>query len=242
MAAGVRAAGASTIEDGVLRHSYGDWPLPAPRRVTADTPVALPGWTATPAPEPVRAPKTLSPSDLGGPKALPGEPLYPEAEAKARGTALHVLLERLPAHPPAEWESLAAGLVPDLVHRPEALAQARQVLGDARLAHLFDPESLAEVAVTAPWSGRTLAGSIDRLVITPERILVVDYKSNAVIPDRPEAIPEGILRQLGAYAHMLAQVYPDRAIETAILWTRTPSLMPVSPDIVRAALARATIP
>jgi ATP-dependent helicase/nuclease subunit A len=41
---------------------------------------------------------------------------------------------------------------------------------------------------------------------------------------------------------MLAQVYPDRAIETAILWTRAPSLMPVSPDIVRAALARATIP
>jgi ATP-dependent helicase/nuclease subunit A len=242
MAAGVRAAGASTIEDGVLRHSYGDWPLPAPRRVTADTPVALPGWTATPAPEPVRAPKTLSPSDLGGPKALPGEPLYPEAEAKARGTALHLLLERLPGHPPAEWESLAAGLVPDPAHRPEALAQARQVLSDVRLAHLFGPESLAEVAVTAPWSGRTLAGSIDRLVITPERILVVDYKSNAVIPDRPEAIPEGILRQLGAYAHMLAQVYPDRTIETAILWTRAPSLMPVSPDIVRAALARATIP
>ena len=41
---------------------------------------------------------------------------------------------------------------------------------------------------------------------------------------------------------MVAQVYPDRRIETAILWTKAPRLMPVDPEIVRAALSRATIP
>jgi ATP-dependent helicase/nuclease subunit A len=41
---------------------------------------------------------------------------------------------------------------------------------------------------------------------------------------------------------MLGQIYPDRRIETAILWTKAPRLMSVDPDIVRAALARATIP
>ena len=73
-------------------------------------------------------------------------------------------------------------------------------------------------------------------------MLIIDYKSNAVIPDRPEATPEGILRQLGAYAHMLAQIYPDHRIETAVLWTKAPSLMRIDPEIVRQAFARTTIP
>ena len=40
----------------------------------------------------------------------------------------------------------------------------------------------------------------------------------------------------------LAQAYPDRRVETAVLWTRQPCLMHLHPDIVRAALARTTIP
>jgi ATP-dependent helicase/nuclease subunit A len=110
------------------------------------------------------------------------------------------------------------------------------------LAPLFTPDTLAEVAVTGDWGGVRLMGSIDRLVIGPDRVLVIDYKSNALIPDGPAQVPEGILRQLGAYAHILAQAYPDRRIETAVLWTRAPRLMPLDPMIVRDALARATIP
>jgi ATP-dependent helicase/nuclease subunit A len=41
---------------------------------------------------------------------------------------------------------------------------------------------------------------------------------------------------------MLGQVYPGRRIETAILWTRGPRLMPLPCDMVLAALQRATIP
>jgi ATP-dependent helicase/nuclease subunit A len=55
-------------------------------------------------------------------------------------------------------------------------------------------------------------------------------------------VPEGILRQMGAYAAALAQIYPGRRIETAILWTKDAQLMPLDPDIVSAALARATFP
>ena len=47
---------------------------------------------------------------------------------------------------------------------------------------------------------------------------------------------------MGAYAAMLGQIYPDRRIETAILWTRTGTLMPLPPEIVRAALLATTIP
>lgn len=241
ISAGVQAAGA-TVQDGVLRHAFGDWPAPTLRSTVEPTDVPLPGWAALPAPDPVRAPKVLSPSDLGGAKALPGEPPYPEAEARARGTALHLLLEQLPKLHPDTWDSFAASLIPDPLHLADALAEARLVLAHPDLAPLFGPETFAEVAITAPWGDRVLAGTIDRLVLAPDRVLIIDYKSNAVIPDRPEVTPEGILRQLGAYAHMLAQIYPDRRIETAILWTKGPTWMPFDPEIVRQAFLRTTIP
>ncbi|WP_295078154.1 double-strand break repair helicase AddA [Tabrizicola sp.] len=238
---GVEAAGAVPSTGGILRHQAGDWPPPATRPTVTETAVALPTWASLPAPEANRPAQVLSPSDLGGAKALPGEPAWPEAEAKARGTALHLLLERLPAFAASDWPALAASLL-EAPYLDDALAQAQQVLNHPALSPHFGPDTLTEVAVSAPWGDRTLAGTIDRLVVMPDRVLIIDYKSNAVVPDRPEATPEGILRQLGAYAHMLGQIYPNRRIETAILWTRAPGLMVVSPDIVRAALGRATIP
>jgi ATP-dependent helicase/nuclease subunit A len=240
--AGVEAAGSALIEDGILRHSFGDWPQPVKPSIAPDLQTALPPWASLPAPEAPRQPQVLSPSDLGGAKALAGEPAWPEAEAKARGTALHRLLDRLPGFDPPLWPAHAAALIDDPTHLAEALAEAQLVLQHPDLAPLFGPESLSEVAVTAPWHDRILAGSIDRLLVTADRVLIVDYKSNTLVPDRPEATPEGVLRQLGAYAHMLGQIYPDRRVETAILWTKIPRLMPVDPEIVRQAFLRTTIP
>lgn len=241
ISAGIAATGRTVaLEDGTLRHSFAAWPEPLHPDPVRIAPVALPGWTGTAAPEAVRPTQVLSPSDLGGSKALSGEP---EAEeAKARGTALHLLLERLPGTAPESWPARSTALIAEPALAAGALAEAQVILGHPDLAPLFSAGTLAEVAVSAPWQGMVLTGSIDRLVIAPDRVLIIDYKSNRLIPDRPEAIPEGILRQLGAYAHMVAEVYPDRRIETAILWTRRPVLMPVGPEIVRQALLRTTIP
>ncbi|KAF0137903.1 MAG: UvrD/REP helicase [Xanthobacteraceae bacterium] len=238
--AGVAATGqVTTLDDGTLRHAFGVWPDRMHRATAKSVPPTLPAWTGTPAPDAQKPARVLSPSDLGGVKALPGEP---EAEAKARGTALHLLLERLPGTAPDIWPARTAALIADPIFADDALRQVRAILAHPDLAPLFAPDTLAEVAVTAPWQDCILTGSIDRLVITPDRVLIVDYKSNALIPDQADAIPEGILRQLGAYAHMVGQVYPDHRVETAILWTRAPILMPVDPEIVRQALQRTTIP
>ena len=50
---------------------------------------------------------TLSPSDLGGAKALPGEAGLDEEAALLRGSQIHALLEHLPNHPPEDWEAAA---------------------------------------------------------------------------------------------------------------------------------------
>lgn len=237
------AAGALPTDDGGLVLADGDWPAPqGPARIDRPPPEPLPGWALHPAPPVTRPDPPLSPSNLGGAKALPGEAGLDEAAALARGTALHLLLEHLPGQPPADWPALAASLLPDCPDRAALLAEAGAVLSDPALAPLFAPGTLAEVPVTARLQGRTLFGTIDRLVIAPDRVLAVDFKSNALIPASPAQVPDGLLRQMGAYAEALAQVWPGRRIDTALLWTRGPRLMPLPHDIVRAALDRATIP
>ncbi|WP_435165311.1 double-strand break repair helicase AddA [Falsirhodobacter sp. 1013] len=223
---GMKRAGAVEHDRG-LRLEDGVWPDPAPAAAEAvPDRVALPDWTWRHAGDPPALPKLLSPSNLGGVKALAGEGLEEEA-AKARGTQLHLLLEHLPTAP-----DRALQRVPD----ETLLAEARAVL--ATHPALFAPETLAEVPVTADLHGERLYGTIDRLIVAPDHVLAIDFKSNMTVPATPDQVPEGILRQMGAYAHALAQIWPDLPIRTAILWTRNATLMDLPPDLVQAALNR----
>ncbi len=234
--------GASAIEGGALRWSNGDWPAPVRQDHTASAPdTALPAWARTPARPEDRPAQPLSPSDLGGAKALPGESLsLTEGTAKARGTAIHLLLEHLPLIPRADWPSAAAALTPDA--DPDVLAEAARLLTTPGLDWIFGPDSLAEVPFTAQLGLHTVYGTIDRLIVAPDRIHLIDFKSNTVVPPTPAEVPEGILRQMGAYVAALRQIYPDRPIAPHILWTRTATLMPLDPNMVSAALNRATLP
>ena len=90
-----------------------------------------------------------------------------------------------------------------------------------------------------PVDGLPMQGIIDRLVIRDNQVLAIDYKSNAVVPETPEHVPEGLLRQMGAYRAMLAQLYPDHQIDVALLWTRSATLMTLPAPLVEAALLRA---
>lgn len=240
--AGLSRLGPVAVEGGVLRHVFGVWPErtePYPD-VTEISRVVRPGWLFQPAPNPARPAELLSPSNLGGPKSLPGEveTVLDEEAALLRGRQLHLLLEHLPASAPQEWPAMAAALIADPDQRAELLAEAAGVLGDPDLAPLFQTGSLAEVALTADLGGRRLSGAVDRLILGPGPIRAIDFKSNRKIPGRPEDVPEGILRQMGAYAAALSQIYPDSPVETAILWTRAPRLMWLPPAIVTAALQR----
>ena len=111
------------------------------------------------------------------------------------------------------------------------------------LRSLFGPEALAEVGVTATLpncEGRPLDGRIDLLIRRDGAVLAVDFKSNRVVPPDPGSVPPAILVQLGAYRAALAQVFPDRPVHVAVLWTRAPLLMPLPDEMVEAALQAAT--
>ena len=188
--------------------------------------------------------KTLSPSDLGGAKALPGEAGLEEEEAKRRGRQVHLLLEHLANTAQSDWPMCASQILSqgaDMASESEItelLKEARSVLTHPDLAGLFTNAALAEVSVTADLGQQRLHGTIDRLIINSTDILAVDFKTNVVVPNTPEAVPDGLLRQMGAYACALAQIYPHHSINTAIVWTTTGALMHLPHDLVTNALNR----
>ncbi len=223
-----------------LRLHHGDWdglPLVVPPATETVT-HSLPELFRKPAAPYVAPTAAISPSDLGGAKALPGEQGLDEDAAKSRGSRLHLLLEHLPGQPNESWPQLAQNLLQDAADSAELLAEAQAVLNQPALAPVFAAEALAEVPLNADLDGVRIHGVIDRLIVSPDRVLAVDFKSNATVPTSSQQCPEGVLRQMGAYAHALAQIYPERAIETAILWTRTAQLMPLPHELVIAALRR----
>ena len=221
-------------------------PMAAHETAAATIGAELPAWYDTHAATPVEPPRPISPSGLPGAKALPGEVDETNEEAVlTRGTRLHALLEHLRPERPDLWRKQAEAQL-DGLHATdpglfdELLNEASAVLASPGLAPVFAPHALAEVDVTAPHpSGRVIFGTIDRLLVDGDRFLAVDFKSNRTVPDSAEAVPEGLLAQMGAYAAALSQVYPRHRVETALLWTATATLMPLPGALLRAAFEEA---
>ncbi len=253
--AGMEAAGAVACDFGGghgRRYETGDWGGEvrpgAPEKSAAES--TVPSWVTEAAPPPEKVPGPLSPSDLGGAKILAGPEGMPDADeteaALRHGRQIHRLLEFLPEYPRGAWPDVARALLAygdDAAPTAEAEAlctEAAAVVDAPGLAHLFAPETLAEVELSAPVFCGTarIHGIVDRLILGPNNVLAVDFKTNRVVPDRADETPEGILRQMGAYAAALAEIYPDRRIETAILWTRQARLMTLPRDLVLRAFGR----
>ena len=70
-----------------------------------------------------------------------------------------------------------------------------------------------------------VAGQIDRLVVTDNAVLILDYKSNRPAPRQERDVPAVYVRQMAAYRAVLARIYPERRIICALLWTDGPRLM-----------------
>ncbi|GMG82915.1 double-strand break repair helicase AddA [Paralimibaculum aggregatum] len=226
-----------------------DRPVPAPEAAT-DTripepalPIALPG----PAPaEPREIRRT--PSELLGAGEPSGGTGRGREAALAHGRAVHRLLELLPEAPAEGRPALAARLLAaempalDAAARAAALSEAEAVLAAPWAAEVFGPGSLAEAAIALDLpalSRRRMLGRIDRLMVAPAHVLVIDIKTDRLVPDRPGEVGAPYLAQLGAYAAALAPIWPGREVRAAFLWSAGCALMEVPPGLLEAALARA---
>ena len=107
------------------------------------------------------------------------------------------------------------------------IKEALVVLEDPEFTPLFTPDSLAEVPLCGVVNGRVVSGQVDRMAVGEDQVLVVDYKSNRMSPKNGEAVPEVYLKQMAAYRALCREIYPDKEIRCALLWTQVPVLMPL---------------
>jgi ATP-dependent helicase/nuclease subunit A len=222
-----------------------------PVATTAAAPIALPSWLTAPAPPEASADSLLRPSDPADDdshRIRTAESLTLRARALKRGTLVHRLLQSLPDIAVDRRRDAALGYLArnsDGWTEDEQKTLADRVLAliaDARFADVFASGSRAEVSIVGRLArpGRPpalISGQIDRLVVTPSEVLIVDFKTNHAPPEAPADAPRGYVRQLALYRAVLRRLYPQLPVRAALLWTETPDLMEISTPALDAELA-----
>lgn len=170
------------------------------------------------------------------------------AEAAAAGRLAHLLLQILPSVPEARRLTTAEALAEARggALRPERratiVADALQLLAAPALAELFAPDALAEVPVAGSirmpdGELRAVSGRIDRLAVTPESVVVADFKTTARPPQAVDAIPVTTIAQLAAYAALMREIYPGRQVRALAIYTANLACFELEPGRLDAALA-----
>jgi ATP-dependent helicase/nuclease subunit A len=217
----------------------------------ASTYPSLPEWLRTPAAPEQIIDRRLRPSDSGmdeGKTFRASESLATRARALLRGTLVHRLLQSLPDIAVARRRDAALGYLARNAgqwttdDREALAAEVLAVIVDPRFATVFAAGSRAEVAIVGRLDrpGRPpalVSGQIDRLVVTPAAVLIVDYKTNHAPPRLPAEAPPAYVRQLALYRAVLQKLYPLRPVRAALLWTETADLMEISAPALDAALS-----
>ncbi len=78
------------------------------------------------------------------------------------------------------------------------------------------------------------------LVVTPDFVLIADFKTNRPAPRNLDEVPPAYIRQLALYRAVLRNLYPDRPVRAALAWSEVPDLMELSADMLDRALLPVT--
>jgi ATP-dependent helicase/nuclease subunit A len=174
-----------------------------------------------------------------------------EARQRAilRGNITHRLMQSLPDIPPERRADAARQHIArqntdfSETERAAIASSALRLLDDPRFAALFAPGSRAEVPIVGRIGERIVNGVVDRLVVTPDEVLIADYKTNRAVPRSPAETQtryQGYIRQLSLYRAVLKRLYPDRPVRAALVWTALPELAEIPADILDATLTALT--
>ena len=191
-------------------------------------------WLDQSAPQEARPPRPLAPSSIGQDDVANPPPNAAMNAAAERGRLLHALFERLPMLDPGDrraagerWlvaEGADAGLV-DV---------ALRVIGDPQFAAIFAPDALAEAPVAGVVDGIVIAGTVDRLAVSETHVEIIDFKTGRRVPRSIEEIPVAHVRQMAAYAAVLAGIFPDHEVTASLLYSEGPVLHRLPPALIAA--------
>jgi ATP-dependent helicase/nuclease subunit A len=200
----------------------------------------LPTWAKAQAPG-ARQLELATPSRVAHVDATLFSPRGDGQKRFRRGLLIHGLLERLPdIAQERRADAALAWLKRKGAEGAEAETYAREalaVIDDARFAAVFGPMSRAEAPIVGEAAGKAVRGVVDRLAIEPDRVLVLDFKTDRPAPQHAENAPRVYVLQLALYREVLRRIFPGKAVDCALLWTEAPLLMALPEPLLDAAMA-----
>jgi len=197
--------------------------------------LTAPSWINTYPQEETPLSRPLTPSHLDDKKTPAISPLssVDNSLLYIRGNLIHKLLQFLPDHPPADREKLIRTYITHQgsdfspQEQEKIIHEVLNLISSPAFAHLFSSNSLQEVSVMGKVDNQIISGKIDRLVILPEEVIIIDYKTNRPAAQNLNEVPVNYIKQLQAYKKLISEIYPDKKITSCILWTNTAQIMQI---------------
>jgi ATP-dependent helicase/nuclease subunit A len=208
--------------------------------ISADS-SALPAWLARAAPGETALPRLIRPSDAAEVGESPVLSPLEGAKRFRRGRVAHILLARLPELPPAARGAAAIAFAEANGFGRELADDVLAVINHPDFAAAFAPGSQAEVAFQAALPqfghGAEVNGRIDRLAVTADQVLILDYKTNRPAPIREEDVDPVYLAQMALYRDGAARIFPEKRIVCGLVWTDGPRLLRLSDRVLDRQIA-----
>ena len=219
--------------------------------IIANSEAPLPDWLRKPATPEQKPYETIRPSEPRG-TAMSAKWSAAHAQARRhalhRGTLVHRLLQALPDIAPERRTTIAEDFAVrnakewTAEERAALVERTLELVGHASFASLFAPGSRAEVPIIGQLqrgdrSPLLVSGQIDRLVVGAREVLIADFKTNEAPPKTAADIPKSYIRQMALYAGVMGQLYPDRSVRAALVWTETAEIAEIPPETLQTQLA-----
>lgn len=226
--------------------AFGPAPIQVKGSITAAaTAPRPPAWLKRPADTPEPPLRLAAPSRLTEDHSAVLQPFGPDRKAALRrGRLIHGLLQTLPDVAGSDrtrvgqrFLSRASEITNE--DRAEMLSVTLRTLEDPAFGDIFAPGGRSEAAIVGTLPGGQLVnGRVDRLIIQPDQVLIIDYKTDRPAPPDAASVETAYWVQMAAYRAVLASLYPDRPVRCALLYTDGPRLIELSGDEMSVSLNR----
>ena len=158
-------------------------------------------------------------------------PLDENGNFYKRGTIIHKLLQFIPSIDEENRESAMYQFLEKNLYEYSKLEHEKIVIEIMNLCKehcdLFSQNSKSEVPIIGEVDGKFISAKIDRLVVKEDKVLIVDFKTNRPAAKILTDVPDIYLKQMATYKTLLKNIYPDKNVETYLLWTNTCNMMKV---------------
>lgn len=216
------------------------------------TAIDKPEWLFKPVASQTVPPKPLTPSgvlkllDIGDEQTFKSD--IGSNQALEKGNAVHRLLQVLPDIKQEKREALmnAFFLGNNLSEHIQADIKNNvlKILASNQLQELFGQNSRAEVSLCGQIEiGNTshmVRGQIDRLVVSDDKIIIADYKTNTKIPSDINSVSKTYIAQLALYRELIANIYSNREVICLFVWTQNASVMNIPKAVLDQQLKELT--